>query len=303
MHTPWLYLVSVQDSVIVGTSMPPALGALYRDIMSPYCPGLTLSSCPSPQADSLRKAIAVRYNAGETPAQITESLVQHYGPSVRGAPTTDGFGLAAYLGPVVVLVVGAALILRWLRKHQHRAGRAATFVACTLLGGTSVTACTTPSEETVVRNSVLVIDSVPVTASINESASDAVPYVSDAWVRAGTEGRVTGGYAVVHNPSAAPVNIVGATSTAADTVELHETVQNNGMVSMVPQPLLTIPARDSVQFVPGGKHFMLQRLQRSLSVGDTVSIALLTANGDRITFIADVRAAGAAATADRKRMQ
>jgi copper(I)-binding protein len=48
---------------------------------------------------------------------------------------------------------------------------------------------------------------------------------------------------------------------------------------------------------------MLQRLQRSLSVGDTVSIALLTANGDRITFIADVRAAGAAATADRKRMQ
>lgn len=297
MHTPWLVLVSAQDSVIVGTSVPPALGALYRDIMSPYCPGLTLSSCPSPQADSLRKAIAVRYNAGETPAQITESLVEHYGPSVRGAPTVEGFGLAAYLGPVVVLLVGAVLILRWLRKHQHRAGRAAGMLLCAVSAAASITACATPSEEAAQQASV-VTDSVAVntTAHADTSATSAIaPYATDAWVRAGAKGRVTGGYAVVHNPGDLPLVIVGATSAAADTVELHETVEDNGMVSMTPQPSLTIPPRDSVRFATGGKHFMLQRLQRALAVGDTVQIVLVGAGGTRVEFTADVRAMGNAA--------
>lgn len=292
MHTPWLILVSAQDSIIVGTSLPPALGALYRDIMSPYCPGLTLSSCPSPQADSLRKAIAVRYNAGETPEQITESLVQVYGPSVRGAPDVEGFGLAAYLGPVLVLLVGAVLILRWLRKHQHRAGRAAGVLLCAALASASVTACATPSEEAA-HDAAVAVDSAA--AAVDTSASSAIaPFATDAWVRAGAVGRVTGGYAVVHNPGDAPLTIVGATSTAADTVELHETIENNGMVSMTPQPSLTIPPRDSVRFAPGGKHFMLQRLQRALAVGDTVQIVLMGADGTRIEVTADVRAAGSA---------
>lgn len=294
MHTPWLVLLSTQDSVIVGTSMPPALSALYRDIMSPYCPGLTLSSCPSPQADSLRKAIAVRYNAGETPAQITESLVEHYGPSVRGAPTVEGFGLAAYLGPVVVLLVGAVLILRWLRKHQHRAGGTAGALLCAAVASAAVTACATPSEEAA-QQAAIAADTVAAntTAVDDPSTTSAItPYATDAWVRPGAEGRVTGGYAVVHNSGDAPLVIVGATSAAADTVELHETIENNGMVSMAPQPSLTIPPRDSVRFAPGGKHFMLQRLRRGLAVGDTVQIVLIGADGTRIEFTADVRAMG-----------
>lgn len=294
MHTPSLFLVSAQDSVIIGTSMPPALGALYRDIMSPYCPGLTLSSCPSPQADSLRKAIAVRYNAGETPAQITESLVQHYGPSVRGAPAVEGFGLAAYLGPVVVLLVGAVLILRWLRKHQHRAGRTAGALLCAAAASAALTACTTPSEEAA-QQAAITTDSVAAhaTAARDTATTNGIaPYATDAWVRAGAQGRVTGGYAVVHNPGNAPLVIVGATSAAADTVELHETVESNGMVSMTPQPSLSIPPRDSVRFAPGGKHFMLQRLQRALAVGDTVQMVLIGADGTRIAFTADVRAMG-----------
>jgi cytochrome c-type biogenesis protein CcmH len=114
----------MQDSIIVGVPQPAPLGALYRDLMSPYCPGLTLASCPSPQADSLRDAIAARFYNGETPDQITTALVADYGPGIRGSPSMDGFGAMAFIAPVALLIVGGFLAQRWLRRSVRQSGPA-----------------------------------------------------------------------------------------------------------------------------------------------------------------------------------
>jgi cytochrome c-type biogenesis protein CcmH/NrfF len=106
---------------IVGKPLPGPVAGLFRDILSPYCPGLTLESCPSPQADSLRKAIRSRYEGGEDIQGITVSLREHYGPDVLGKPPVSGLGAAAWLGPVLLVVVGAVAIQRWLRRNQRRA--------------------------------------------------------------------------------------------------------------------------------------------------------------------------------------
>ncbi len=108
----------------------------------------------------------------------------------------------------------------------------------------------------------------------------------------GTEGGVTGAYATIHNPRGTPIRIVGATSEVADTVELHETMDHDGMVHMMPQTALEIPAGDSVVFAPGGKHFMVRALRRDLVLDEQVPIHLVLDDGSTLDFVADVRPIG-----------
>ncbi len=256
----------MQDS-IVGVAQPAPLGALYRDLMSPYCPGLSLASCPSPQADSLRKAIAVRFAQGEPVAEITDSLVAHYGPSIRGSPEFEGFGAVAFLAPVLLLVGGGLFISRWLRRNVRPVALLA-LVAGTLSTG----ACAAPAD-------------VP-----HPYDTATAPFVSDAWVRVGSAGATTGAYATVHNPSYDTLRISGAQSAVADTIELHETMEHDGMVHMAPQGELVVPPRDSVMLAPGGKHMMVRALQRDLIVGEQVRFSLTLADGSALSFTVVVRA-------------
>ena len=120
-------LCAVAAAATVATAQPPGDGAVARPLdpraeqviaetMSPYCPGSTLATCTSPQAESLRVAVRARIAAGETPASVRAGLVSVFGDQVRGAPAPAGFGLVAYLAPAVLLVVGGALLTRWLRR-------------------------------------------------------------------------------------------------------------------------------------------------------------------------------------------
>jgi copper(I)-binding protein len=264
----------MQDSII-GVAVPAPLGALYRDIMSPYCPGLTLASCPSPQADSLRKAIAVRFESGESVTAITESLVAHYGPSVRGTPAFEGFGVAAFVVPVLLLVGGGLFILRWLRRNTQRAARAALLVVT--LGSLAGAGCA-PGDGDAASRSAEAAAALPTEAT-----------VTGAWVRVGAAGSVTGAYGTIVNPEADTLRLVGATSPLADTVELHETVEHDGMVHMEPHAALLVPPRDSVVLAPGGKHLMVRQLLRDLVVGEQVTFRLHGADGRELSFPVEVR--------------
>ena len=284
----------------MGVAQPAALGALYRDLLSPYCPGLSLASCPSPQADSLRKAIAVRFANGETPEAITSSLVVDFGPSIRGSPTMDGFGAAAFIAPVLLLVGGALVAQRWLRRHTRRgsaggdahdttptpSGRALSTLllvgamAATALAG-GLTACA-PGDGSGDGSSGGSGDSGALVARTE-------PWADAAWVRVGDSGAVTGAYVTIHNPTGAALRIVGGTSPLADTVELHETMQHDGMVHMAPQPALEVGAGDSVVLAPGGKHLMVRELRRALVVGETLPITLHFDGGTTLRMDATVR--------------
>jgi copper(I)-binding protein/cytochrome c-type biogenesis protein CcmH/NrfF len=264
----------MQDS-IVGVALPAPLGALYRDLLSPYCPGLSLASCPSPQADSLRKAIAVRFNNGEPVAAITESLVVDYGPNIRGSPTMDGFGAMAFLVPALLFVGGGFFIFRWLRRNTARqaARRVPSVLLAALIGGASLGAigCGAAAD-------------TPVADPLGTDVR-----VESAWARVGSAGAVTGAYGTVYNPSTDTLRIVGASSAVADTVELHETMEHDGMVHMTPQPALVVLPRDSVMLAPGGLHLMVRALHRDLVIGETIRFSLLLGDGRQIEFPVEVR--------------
>lgn len=160
-------------------------------------------------------------------------------------------------------------------ERSLRVRRLIAAVVASVLAGSVVTACDQPrrdAEPTVAGT--LVPDTI---------------WVDNAWVRAGASGAITGAYVTVHNPLDSAVQIVGARSALADTVELHETMQHDGMVHMEPKSAVLLPARDSVMFALGGKHLMLRGLRRALAEGEQIPMQLLLNNNDSISFVVAVR--------------
>ena len=95
----------------------------WNELMSPFCPGRTLADCPSPQADQLRMWILVQEAAGRPRADVEDELLERFGDVVLAAPRASGFGLAAYLVPVLAFLVGGVLVLallrRWTKVESH----------------------------------------------------------------------------------------------------------------------------------------------------------------------------------------
>lgn len=122
--------------------------------------------------------------------------------------------------------------------------------------------------------------------------------VTGAWARASSTLTAPGAaYMTIENNGTAADALVGASSPAATTVEIHETVvlepatpsegmgmggplpsgsggSDGGMMGMQPVARLQVPAGGRVELAPGSYHVMLIGLARELRPGDTIEITL-----------------------------
>lgn len=98
--------------------VPAAARAVINSVMSPYCPGLLLPNCPSPAADSLRRAIVTRAAQGETEAQLRRALVATYGEAVLAAPAMRGAGILAWTVPFLLIAGAGTALWFWLRMQR-----------------------------------------------------------------------------------------------------------------------------------------------------------------------------------------
>lgn len=94
-----------------------------------------------------------------------------------------------------------------------------------------------------------------------------------------------GAFMVITNNSNQTDRLVSAQSPAAMMVELHETINDGGVMKMVPQPQgFEIPAGAQVALEPGGKHVMLMGLKETLAVGQNIEITLKFERAGEITI-------------------
>jgi copper(I)-binding protein len=136
------------------------------------------------------------------------------------------------------------------------------------------------------------------------TAEKATLRVEDAWARRapgmasgspGGHGAAPGGaangavYVTIVNPGSSPDALVGASTDAAGTVELHETVQEAGVMKMRPRPRFEVPAGGRLEMKPGGHHIMLLGLKRDLKPGDAVRVTLTFDKAAPMTVDAPVR--------------
>ena len=90
---------------------------LWRELMSPFCPGLSLADCPSSSAESLRTWILLQEASGRSRSDVEADLLERYGDTILAAPRPEGIGLAAYAIPALVLVAGGVLLGVFLKRQ------------------------------------------------------------------------------------------------------------------------------------------------------------------------------------------
>ena len=105
-------------------------------------------------------------------------------------------------------------------------------------------------------------------------------HLERGWSRPVPAGLSVGvGYGVVVNDGARPDRLVSASSPAARTVELHESMMSTGpggaMSHMAPLSGVDVPAHGRVAFAPDARHMMLLGLKRPLRTGEHVPITLV----------------------------
>lgn len=95
-----------------------ALDAISR-LRSPYCPGLMLEVCPSPQAGLLRDSIHQLAAEGRDADALVEWTIARHGEEWRAVPKQSGVGLWAWLLPPLALLFGGGWIVAKLRGMRR----------------------------------------------------------------------------------------------------------------------------------------------------------------------------------------
>lgn len=106
--------------------------------------------------------------------------------------------------------------------------------------------------------------------------------VTDPWFRLITPDVPAAGYLAVHNGSAQPATLTGASSSACGMLMLHRTEGDR----MVAVDSVSIAPGGTLALAPGGYHFMCMKPQ--MQVGKPAPLTLHFAGGGSIDVIAPV---------------
>jgi hypothetical protein len=116
--------------------------------------------------------------------------------------------------------------------------------------------------------------------------------IENAWVReAPPVAKMLAAYMTIENHTDKEHVLTGVTSASFKKVEMHKSMQKDGMATMQKQKQLTIPAGGEIKLQPGGYHLMLFNPSKPLKAGDEVSFTLTFANGSVTTITAKVKKA------------
>ena len=116
--------------------------------------------------------------------------------------------------------------------------------------------------------------SLALVATLTAQAQPAAPVTVDgAWARAALQGQGASA-AYMTLTAREPLTLLGATSPAASSVELHEMKLEGDVMKMRALDTLELPAGKAVELKPGGTHFMLMGLKAQFKPGLAVPLVL-----------------------------
>ncbi len=114
--------------------------------------------------------------------------------------------------------------------------------------------------------------------------------ISDAWGRPSPleEGNAAV-YMLIRNTGSEDDRLIGASSEAAEVVELHDMTMENDVMKMFQVEYMELPAGGSLELKPGGKHIMFIHLREMFEVGQKVRLVLEFEKVGKISVEAEIR--------------
>jgi cytochrome c-type biogenesis protein CcmH len=114
---------------IVRAAQPKTLDQRTYEVASqlqcPVCHGESVADAPSPIAQEMRSLIREELQSGMSEQAVIAYFHQRYGDQILETPPTSGFTLIIWLGPLLVLLFGATIlvgVVRDSRRYQAVAG-------------------------------------------------------------------------------------------------------------------------------------------------------------------------------------
>lgn len=116
--------------------------------------------------------------------------------------------------------------------------------------------------------------------------------IDDAWIReAPPISKVQAAYMELHNDSNKDISLISASSPHFSRIEFHRTEMSNGVMRMLQEKTLTIPARGETHLQPDGAHMMLFNPRQPLKAEDQVPFTLTFSNQKKIKIVIVVKKA------------
>ncbi len=125
-------------------------------------------------------------------------------------------------------------------------------------------------------------------AEMDESEMDESE-MSDGDTHAMGSGSNSAAYMTLVNESDTPDALIRASTDAAETVELHTVIMEDGVMMMRPVTQIDLPASGEAELRPGGFHVMLLGITDDLEEGETVDLTLTFENAGEVNISAPVR--------------
>ncbi len=95
------------------------LKAMSQELRCLVCQNQTLSDSNAPLAEDLRKEIRTQMRAGKSDKEVIDYLVARYGDFVRYRPPVNSNTALLWFGPFLLLIIGAFVLYRVLKKHAQ----------------------------------------------------------------------------------------------------------------------------------------------------------------------------------------
>ncbi len=114
--------------------------------------------------------------------------------------------------------------------------------------------------------------------------------ITEQWIReAPPNAKVLAAFMLIDNQTSESQTLTTATSPDFKMVEIHQTVEHDGMMHMKKQEQLVINSKQQVMLKPGSYHLMLMQPKRQLNAGDEVELTLKFANEEELIIKVPVR--------------
>ncbi len=131
-------------------------------------------------------------------------------------------------------------------------------------------------------------------ASSAEGQDGATPILQAAELLLAVGERPSAGYFTLVGSRGAN-QLIGVRSESAERIEMHQSQQVNGMMTMSAVSTLDIPAGAEIRFEPGGRHLMVWGISDEARQSQRLDVTLDFATGPDILMEMPIREAGAAA--------
>lgn len=114
---------------LAGEQLEPALEAraqaLGKELRCAVCQGLSITDSPSSMARAQLEKVRELIGEGKSDEEVRQYFISRYGEWVLLEPKVEGANLIVWLGPLVLVGLGGALILRQVRQGAAEATTAA----------------------------------------------------------------------------------------------------------------------------------------------------------------------------------